>query len=294
MNRKWIGVVVAVVLAAVGTWVLVQYVQSAEERALEGQETIEVLVVSETVPAGVPAETLTTMVRTELVPAKVQAPGSIGDLEELEGQVTAVELLPGEQVISNRFVTAEAFAEDEDFELPDGLVEVTMSLSPERAVGGALRPGDQVAVFASFEPFEIERTVEDESGETTIVITADDDGEDEEAADETSEPAEAPTKTPNTTGLIIHKVLVSNVQVEQLPVEPEVGEGEEAPDVELAPTGNLLVTLAMEPEQAERFVFTAEFGLVWLAGENDTVLEDGTQVQTRGSIYDDPVLEAAR
>ncbi len=290
MNRKWIGVVVAVALAAIGTWVLVQYVQSAEERALEGQETIEVLVVSETVPAGAPAASLATKVRTELVPAKVQAPGSVGNLAELEGQVTAVELVPGEQVIAARFVTAEAFQEQDEFEVPEGLVEVTMSISPERAVGGTLRPGDLVAVLASFQPFELDGTTPNPD-EESIIISA---GSPEEASEIAAELDVAPTQTPNTTGLLIHKVIVSNVQVEQLPTEPTADDGEPAPDVELAPTGNLLVTLAMEPGQAERFVFTAEFGLVWLALETEETPEGGTQIQTRNSIYSDLVFEEAR
>ena len=290
MNRKWIGVVVAVALAAIGTWVLVQYVQSAEERALEGQETIQVLVVSETVPAGASAASLATKVRTELVPAKVQAPGSVGSLAELDGQVTAVELVPGEQVIATRFVTAEVFQDLDDFEVPDGLVEVTMSLSPERAVGGTLRQGDLVAVVASFQPFDLDGTTPNPD-EDSIIISA---GSPEEASEIAAELDVAPTQTPNTTGLIIHKVIVSNVQVEQLPAEPTVVDGEPAPDVDLAPTGNLLVTLAMQPEQAERFVFTAEFGLVWLALETETTPEGNTQVQTRNSIYTNPVLEEAR
>lgn len=290
MSRKWIGVVVAVALAAIGTWVLVQYVQSAEERALEGQETIEVLVVSETVPAGAPAESLTAKVRTELVPAKVQAPGSVASLAELAGQVTAVELLPGEQVIQTRFVLPEVFESLDEFEVPEGLVEVTMSLSPERAVGGTLRQGDSVAVFASFEPFELDGT-SPEADEDSIIISADNPTDAQQLADELGVTT---AKTPNSTGLILHKVIVSNVQVEQLPVEPVVGEGVEQPDVELAPTGNLLVTLAMQPEQAERFIFTAEFGLVWLAIDDETVAEDTSKVQSRNTIYDDVVLEESR
>ena len=47
MDRKWIGVLISLVLAAVGTWVLVQYVNGADERAREGTATVDVLVVSE-------------------------------------------------------------------------------------------------------------------------------------------------------------------------------------------------------------------------------------------------------
>lgn len=280
-NKRWIGVVFAVLLAAVGTFVLVQYVSSADERALAGQETIEVLVVNQAVAAGTPAEELATNVETALVPAKTQVPGSVASLDQLTGTVAAVDLVPGEQLLLSRFIEPEVFEAQDEFEVPDGLVEVTVSLSPERAVGGAIKQGDLVAVVASFEPFELDGTEpSDEELPTDIedVILP---------GSENDNP-----QTPNTTGLIIHKVVVTNVQVERLPTEqPE--EGAESTDYSLAPTGNLLVTLGMAPANAERLIFTAEFGTLWLAAEQDTTPEGGTQIQTRNTVYLSP-LEVAR
>ncbi len=279
-NKRWIGVVIAVALAAIGTFVLVNYVNSADERALAGQETIEILTVIEPVDAGTSAEDLAPLVQTALVPAKTQVPGSVATLDQLTGTVAAVDLVPGEQLLLSRFIEPEVFASEGEFEVPDGLVEVTVSLSPDRAVGGELRPGDLVAVLASFDPFELdgtEPTSEDLPTDITEVILP--------GAEEDN------PQTPNTTGLLIHKVIITNVQVERLPTEPV--EGEDASDFSLAPTGNLLVTLGTQPENAERIIFTAEFGSLWLAAEQESTPEGTTQIQTRVSIYDNPV-EAAR
>lgn len=283
MKRRWMGVAAALALAGVGTFALVRYVGSAEERALEGQEAVEVLVVSETVPAGTPAESIGDRVAVEMIPASVQVSGSVASLADVRNQVTAVELMPGEQVTSARFVAPETFEESQEVEVPEGLVEVTVSLSPDRAVGGALLPGDQVAVFASFEPFEANGViVEGEEGE---------EGEEEVVAIE----GDDTVKSPNSTHIIIHKVIVTNVQVETLPAEEET-EGESTDDSgpELAPTGNLLVTLGVDPAQAERLVFTAEFGMVWLGHEDDQASEDGTRIQSRGTIYDDVATGTAQ
>jgi pilus assembly protein CpaB len=277
------GVAAALALAGLGTFALVRYVGSAEERALEGQEAVEVLVVSETVPAGTPAESIGDRVAVEMIPASVQVSGSVASLADVRNQVTAVELMPGEQVTSARFVAPETFEESQEVEVPEGLVEVTVSLSPDRAVGGALLPGDQVAVFASFEPFEANGViVEGEEGE---------EGEEEVVAIE----GDDTVKSPNSTHIIIHKVIVTNVQVETLPAEEET-EGESTDDSgpELAPTGNLLVTLGVDPAQAERLVFTAEFGMVWLGHEDDQASEDGTRIQSRGTIYDDVATGTAQ
>ena len=52
MSKRWMGVAASVVLALVGAFLLVRYVQGADERALEGEETVEVLVVTAAVDRG--------------------------------------------------------------------------------------------------------------------------------------------------------------------------------------------------------------------------------------------------
>jgi pilus assembly protein CpaB len=274
------GVVIAVALAAIGTFVLINYVNSADERALAGQETIEVLTVSAPVTAGTPVEELTAVIESAIIPAKTQVPGSVATLDQLAGTVAAVDLVPGEQLLLSRFIEPETFAAQDEFIVPEGLVEVTVSLSPDRAVGGEIRPGDLVAVLASFDPFDLDGTEPSDADIPTDITEVILPGSEQDSP-----------QTPNTTGLIIHKVVVTNVQVERLPTEPVEGE-DQTSGYSLAPTGNLLVTLGMEPENAERLIFTAEFGSLWLAGEQDSTPEGTTKIQTRVSIYDNPVQVA--
>ncbi|MGI9610574.1 MAG: Flp pilus assembly protein CpaB [Acidimicrobiia bacterium] len=270
MDRKWIGVLISLVLAAVGTWVLVQYVNGADDRALEGVETVDVLVVSDTIPEGASIQDVSQSVERQSVPASAQAIGSVDTLSGLEGTVTAVALVPGEQVIASRFITPQQFAEAEAFEIPDELLAVTLSLSPERALGGELAPGDLIAVIASFEPFDINGVEPSEV--------------DPDAEEDVEEDADELPKTPNSTGIIVHKAIVTNIQVEELPAET-TAESAEAQGVEVAPTGNLLVTIATEAPYIEKMVFTAEFGTVWLAIEGELSAEEFDQVQTRNLIY---------
>lgn len=288
MNRKWIGVLVSITLVALGTFVLVRYVQGAEERALEGEETVEVLVVNTAVPRGAAADDLQGKVDTVLVPTKVQAPGSVTELSALAGTFAAVDLVPGEQLLASRFVSAEELIALDDFAVPDGLLELTLSLSPDRALGGELRPGDEVAVIASFAPFTL---TEDESAGVQIEEAIQQSEEDETI--QQSEENTTERTTPSSTHLIIHNALVTNIQVERLPAATDEASAEQS-GVELAPTGNLLVTLAMEPEDVERTVFSAEFGSVWLAQESETAPDKATRIQTRGTIYlDKASLEQA-
>ncbi len=43
------------------------------------------------------------------MPTKVAASGAVADLASLAGKVAAIDLLPGEQVVSSRFVTPEEY-----------------------------------------------------------------------------------------------------------------------------------------------------------------------------------------
>lgn len=281
MNKRWMGVIASVALALVGAFLLVNYVQGADERALEGEETIEVLVVNEPIARGTAVEELESKVEIVLVPAKLQTPGSVGDLATLQGSYTAVDLVPGEQLLASRFVTADDLAALDQYPLPDGLLEITLSLSPERALGGALRPGDEVAVIASFAPFDL--AAEETVSVQTEVPTDGADGTETETISLT-ETRTVDSRTVSSTHLIIHMAIVTNIQVERLPTTTDAETAEQS-GVDLAPTGNLLVSLAMAPEDVERTVFTAEFGTVWLALETETAAGNPTQIQTRGTVY---------
>ncbi|MFT7600341.1 MAG: pilus assembly protein CpaB [Acidimicrobiales bacterium] len=270
MRQSVIGVVLALILAAIGTVALVTYVSRAEERAREGEELVEVYVVEQLIPTGTPSEQIEPALRIEEVPLKVRPNNSVDNLANLAGQVTAVDLVPGEQLLGSRFVTRANFTNREaGVDVPDDKIEITISLDPERAVGGLLLPGDLVAVFASFEPFDLQANVVEVDGE--------------EVALPASLAADTTAKTPNSTDLLLHQVLVTAVQEE---ISTNFDEDEERDRLKEAPEDRLLITLAVNPADAERIIFTAEFGLVWLGAERETVPDTDDPIQTRLSVYD--------
>jgi pilus assembly protein CpaB len=260
-NRKTIGLVSAVLLAAVGTLSLSAYVRNAEDRAVAGEELVDVLVVRQPVAAGTASDDLASKVRIERVPAKVRASDALVSVRELDGLVADVDLVPGEQLLKTRFITADQQTRRASLApVPAGLHEITVALDPERALGGHVRTGDTVSVIASFDPFAVDAA--------TVV-----DGVQMQGG----------TKTPNTTHIILHKVLVTRVQYpkgETVATDDAADEGDRR-----APKGKLLVTLAADAPSIERVVFAAEFGRIWLSYEPLDAPEDGTAIQSRGSIY---------
>jgi len=267
-NRRARAAAAAVLMATVGAAVLVTFVRGAEDRALAGQRLVEVLMVKERVPAGTAVADLAGRVRKERLPAKTRTDGAVADLASVDGLVTSVELLPGEQVSARRLVSPEDFGRNRgQVDVPEDLLEVTVSLEPQRAVGGVIRPGSRVGVVASFQGLD-----------------AGADGAD-------GAPAGPAGRAPESTHMVLHKVLVTNLQSVRS-FDPGIGGGgreEDAGDGQAqtapAPSDNLLVTLALDAPSVERVVFAAEHGSLWLATEPDGASEGGTQVLTRGSIY---------
>jgi pilus assembly protein CpaB len=277
--RRAIGILGAVAVAALGTLLLVGYVRGAEDRALAGEELVEVLVVDREISQGVPASLLGNSVRLERVPLKVAAEGSVSDLAVLEDLVAATDLVPGEQIVASRFVVAESLVSAARIEAPADFLEVTVAVSPERALGGQLVPGDVVAVIASFDPFDLNTYEPSDLGPGEVIDPS------EIFLGTTGENGEEGTsvQSPNSTGLILHDVLVTAVQVEQLPRAAAEDLPADAPA--LAPTGNLLITLAGPAEAIERIIFTAEHGFLWLAAEGPDAPDTITDIVTRATVY---------
>lgn len=303
MNRRVIAVAAAAVLALVGTLVIVAYVRDADDRARSDVELVEVLVVEEPVEAGSRADEIRAAVGVSLVPAHAVVDNVVTDLDQLEGRVAAVDLVPGEQVLAPRFIDEIEFDIRPTLtSVPAGKHEVTVSLDPERAIGGQVAPGDTVAVIGSFTPFDIAGRANpdafptgvptgDPTGDPTAAegVAADDSGPGQSVLDlpvlvdgVLTEPG---SKSPNTTHIFLHKVLVTRVQVEELPQERVDNDGNQIDTGDLAPTGNLLVTLALDAPDVERLVFTAEFGLIWLSYEPADASEEDTSVITRAEVY---------
>jgi len=154
-RNKIMGLIGAFILAAVGTTALTAYVRTAHDRAVAGEELVDVLVIDQPVTAGTPASELTQKVRKDQVPVKVRPEAAVANLQELAGLVAAVDLQAGEQLLRTRFQTPTATTStatcSSKATAPAGMHEVTIKLDAIRAVGGSIRAGATVGLNASFD-----------------------------------------------------------------------------------------------------------------------------------------------
>ncbi len=256
MKRRMGGLAGALVLATFGTFALVSYVQAAKEKAVAGERLGEVFVVVKPIAKGTRGTELEGLVKATQVPVKTRAEGAVTRLASLNELVAGVDLVPGEQLIASRFVTPQAAAFGA--EVPKDKLLVTVALEPERALGGQVRVGDRVAVLSSFDPFET---------------------------------GPGQPQTPNTTQIILHKVLVTSVQSGGTSNQSNQDEAKsEAGRANAARGGaglnnKVMVTLALDAPAVEEVVFTAEHGFLWLSAEPADAPEEGTKIVTRGNVY---------
>lgn len=252
MKTRLLGGIAALLVAIIGTVLLVSYVQNADKRALAGTETESIYVVQKAIPAGTAADQLSAMVTKKDVPKLALAENSITDLASLGSKVTAVTLMPGEQLLSSRMVDANAFLGPARVQVPSGMQELTLKLPIERVAGGILKAGDTVGVFLSMD-----------------VAAAGGDG----AA------GAKVSKTQQT----FHKVLVTAAQFSD-GAATQTGASETAPgtsQVSATSTtksqgdGSYLITLARNSADAERIVFAAEFGKIYLSKEPADAVASG-------------------
>ncbi|BBE23616.1 hypothetical protein MN0502_24990 [Arthrobacter sp. MN05-02] len=241
MKSRLLAGVAAVVLALIGAMMLFGYAQNAEARAVEGLEPVDVLVVAAAVPAGTPSEDLMPFLTTQSLPATAVNGSALKNLDSSAGKVTAVDLVPGEQLLTERLVEPGNIDLTGRPPVPEGLQEVSFALEPHRAVGGSIEAGDTVGIFISMEPGVRPAGSELES-----------------------------------TQLVLHKVLVTAVQraAVEAEIDPAAAPEEQArAQAEALPSGSLLLTVAVTEDQATRLVFGNEFGLVWLSKEPTTATE---------------------
>ena len=279
-RRRIIGIVAATLLALIGTISLVGYVRSATDDAVAQETLVDVYVVDEFVPKGAEPETIEASVSVEQIPARLKQDGAVVDLGAVGDQVAASDLQPGDQLLAARLAPKDLVSD----EVADK-VQVSVLLEAERAVGGALQKGDLVGVYLSFYPFASDEAGQRSDAETTTAAEAfAATSDDASTASEGTDDAAPPAKTPNVSGLEFRHVLVTNVQTINPPVNPDDTDGNETGIAQVTGT-QYVVTIALSPEQSERFVFASEFGEVTLSIDPASVADDGIRPVTLSDVF---------
>jgi pilus assembly protein CpaB len=148
MGRRTVLLVVAALIAVAGSAMVFFYVRSADNRALEEQQPVQVLKATGQIDPGETANAAMQAGKLELqdVPQSQVLVGAVNTVDNIGAQVALSTIYPGEQIISSKFGSA---GDQSLLTIPDKLIAMSVSLSDTGRVAGFVSPGSEVAVFAS-------------------------------------------------------------------------------------------------------------------------------------------------
>lgn len=150
-SRVWI-VIIALVLAGVAAVFSASYLRDARTQiAAEGQP-IEVLVAQEDIPQGVSADEMVAnkMVVLQEVPKRFTAAGAVSTAKAIDGMVLSTPLTRGQQVTGDQFSAPDVAGLA--FSIPKQQLALTIPVDEVTGVGGLVKPGDHVVLYATFSP----------------------------------------------------------------------------------------------------------------------------------------------
>ena len=247
MARRSVLLMVAVIIALIGTALIVLYVQGIDKRATEGQALVEVVTASDIIEAGESVADAqeagkfeqTEVRRDDMVDGAMTSTSSISDL------VATGTIYPGEQVIAKRFGT---LGDTESLIIPDDSLAVSVELTDPARVAGFVNPGSEVAIFVSADP---------------VVVS----------------PTGGERKLPAYTRLLLEKIQVIGVGTTSVTSRNTTEEDGGQTVEEVAKT---ILTVAVDQEQAEKLIYAARNGEVSFALlSGDSVVSDNPGVTAR-------------
>lgn len=150
MDRRKVLLIVAALVAALGTAVVFLYVRGADTRADQKFAAKQVLVANAAIS---PGETLAAAkqsgkIETKTVTAGSLVPGFVTDLSALNDKdVALTTIYPGEQILRSKFGATAAGGSS--LTIPGKDIAISVNLDDPNRVAGFLNPGDKVVIFAT-------------------------------------------------------------------------------------------------------------------------------------------------
>jgi len=140
--------IVAALIAALGTGMVFLYVRGADNRAEANQQPVQVL---KAVAQINPGETMAAAqsagkIQVGTVPRAQVLSGAVNSVSGLENKVALSTIYPNEQIITAKFGSS---GEQSNLTIPDGDVAISVSLSDTGRVAGFVNPGANVAIFTA-------------------------------------------------------------------------------------------------------------------------------------------------
>lgn len=245
MKRRLLIIVLALVLAGVGTSGVVSYVKKAKANAVASLQPVSVLVAQKAIPSGTTAGDAIRqgLLASEKLPASAVPSNALNSVpRSLYSLTFSAALPPGQLLLRPMLVQATQLTSG--LAIPPGMMAVTINFCLSEAVAGAVESGSEVAVFD---------TVGAGGGSSSLSAQPGCSGSHGQIA------GGAKTRA------VLSKVLVLSVGTSSGGTATAPAATALSPSSSSASQSGTLVTLAVSQAQAEQLIQLTEAGMPYLA-----------------------------
>lgn len=146
MSRRVLIVIVAVALAGVSAFAAVNYLSSADSRALGNAEMVEVFMVKKDVAKGLPGEQALDegYIVKDRIPKKYYPAKAVVNSQTLRGKVALAPIPAGLPVVDGAFVDPRVATVSFAQRIDKGMQAITISVDDTQGVARLVVPGDHV------------------------------------------------------------------------------------------------------------------------------------------------------
>lgn len=245
--KRALPIILAVILAILAAVIVFVYTRGAEQRVIDEQQPVSVLVSTAVIPKGVSLGDAFAggLAEQTQIPSSMNPAGSIAAVTpENSALVSLTDVPPGQILLSANFATE--LPEASSIDVPDGQLAISITLGDPERVGNFVRPGSEIVIFNTYTSAEANT----EGGEETAAGL--------------------------TTRVLMPQITVLAVGDTTTSAPATNPDGTQA-----AQTPSALLTLGVDQDQAERIIQASKTGSLYLG-----LLGDGTEIRTTNGTTD--------
>lgn len=151
MGRRTVLLVVAALVAALGTTAVLLYVKNVNDRALKNASPVQVLVAKDRIPAGTSAGDAESrgLLKLQEIQRSAVPPTALSSIDTIRNFVALSDIFAGEEILSVKFGPTSAVV---SLPVPAGKLGISLQLGDPQRVAGFVTPGSEVAVFLTYTP----------------------------------------------------------------------------------------------------------------------------------------------
>jgi len=254
MKVRILLLVLAVIFGLAAVFGVMFYLNNLRATLEKEGEKVDVLVASQDIPKDTPVGEVISknLVEIKKIPLRYVVKEYITSLDKYLDYFILIQVNKGEQMTPEKFIKPSDITFS--FEVPEGMVAVSIPFNEIIGVSNLLTVGDRVNVIATFQPDQEQQQI---------------------SSDQISDLPETQNNTASNKSAVVidtTKTLLWNIEILYIGEKTAIdvlsaqnkgllsssGSNEEPVEIKT-------VTLAVTPEQAEKLVFSEELGTVWLA-----------------------------